>query len=262
MVPQISEISMKQPGVQGSVEHPGMSINGFGHASSAAVIFLCLTDFEKRTSKDLSGSAIADALNKKYASIKEAYIAVFPPPPVLGLGTVGGFKLQLEDRGALGYSALNDAAQKFLKVAAQTPELGPAFSSYQINVPQINVDLDRTRAKQLGVSVTDIFSTLQVYLGSFYVNDFNRFGRVYQVRVQADAPFRSHTGDLGFLKTRNVDGDMVPLSSLVSVTPTYGPDGVVRYNGFTAADINSGPAIGYSSDEAQKAIDLVAAQTL
>jgi multidrug efflux pump len=262
VVRQMSEIAMKQPGVQDSVEHPGMSINGFVHSSSAAVIFLCLTDFEKRTSQDLSGSAIADALNKKYASIKEAYIAVFPPPPVLGLGTVGGFKLQLEDRGALGYSALNDAAQKFLKVAAQTPELGPAFSSYQINVPQINVDLDRTRAKQLGVSVTDIFSTLQVYLGSFYVNDFNRFGRVYQVRVQADAPFRSHTGDLGFLKTRNVDGDMVPLSSVVTVTPTYGPDGVVRYNGFTAADINSGPAIGYSSDEAQKAIDRVAAQTL
>ncbi|MFL9897980.1 efflux RND transporter permease subunit [Paraburkholderia fungorum] len=262
VVRQMSEIAMKQPGVQDAVEHPGMSINGFVHSSSAAVIFICLSDFDKRTTKETSGPAITEALNKKYAAIKEAYIAVFPPPPVLGLGTVGGFKLQLEDRAALGYSALNDAAQKFLKVAAQTPELGPAFSSYQINVPQINVDIDRTRAKQLGVAVTDIFSTLQIYLGSFYVNDFNKFGRVYQVRVQADAPFRSHTGDLGFLKTRNADGDMVPLSSVVTVTPTYGPDDVVRYNAYTAADINSGPSLGFSNNEAQKAIDRVAAQTL
>jgi multidrug efflux pump len=262
VVRQMSEIAMKQPGVQDAVEHPGMSINGFVHSSSAAVIFICLSDFDKRTTKETSGPAITAALNKKYAAIKEAYIAVFPPPPVLGLGTVGGFKLQLEDRAALGYSALNDAAQKFLKVAAQTPELGPAFSSYQINVPQINVDIDRTRAKQLGVAVTDIFSTLQIYLGSFYVNDFNKFGRVYQVRVQADAPFRSHTGDLGFLKTRNADGDMVPLSSVVTVSPTFGPDDVVRYNAYTAADINSGPSLGFSNNEAQKAIDRVAAQTL
>ncbi|MCY0852610.1 efflux RND transporter permease subunit [Cupriavidus sp. D39] len=262
VVRKMSEIAMRQPGVQDAVEHPGMSINGFVHSSSAAVIFLCLTDFEKRKGKDLSGPAIADALNKKYAEIKEAHIGVFPPPPVLGLGTVGGFKLQLEDRGALGYVALNEATQRFLRLASQTPELGPAFSSYQINVPQLNVDLDRTRAKQLGVSISDVFGTLQVYLGSFYVNDFNKFGRVYQVRVQADAPFRSHTGDLGFLKARNDEGEMVPLSSIVSVTHTYGPDGVVRYNGYTAADINSGPAVGYSSSEAQKAIDRIAEKTL
>jgi multidrug efflux pump len=262
VVRQMTEIALKQPGVENVVEHPGLSINGFVHSSSAAVVFLALTDFDKRKSKDLSGEAIAAALNKKFAAIKESYIAVFPPPPVLGLGTLGGFKLQLEDRGALGYVALDEATKKFLKVAAQTPELGPAFSSYQINVPQLNVNLDRTKAKQLGVSVTDVFNTMQVYLGSFYVNDFNKFGRVYQVRVQADAPFRSHTGDLGFLKTRNSSGEMVPLSSLVTVTPTYGPEGVVRYNGYTAADINGGPAPGYSINEAQAAIAKVAAQTL
>jgi multidrug efflux pump len=262
VVRQMTEIALKQPGVENVVEHPGLSINGFVHSSSAAVVFLALTDFDKRKSKDLSGEAIAAALNKKFAAIKESYIAVFPPPPVLGLGTLGGFKLQLEDRGALGYVALDEATKKFLKVAAQTPELGPAFSSYQINVPQLNVNLDRTKAKQLGVSVTDVFNTMQVYLGSFYVNDFNKFGRVYQVRVQADAPFRSHTGDLGFLKIRNSSGEMVPLSSLVTVTPTYGPEGVVRYNGYTAADINGGPAPGYSINEAQAAIAKVAAQTL
>jgi multidrug efflux pump len=168
----------------------------------------------------------------------------------------------LEDRGALGYAALADATQAFIKRASQTPELGPTFSSYQINVPQLNVDLDRVKAKQLGVNVTDVFDTMQVYLGSLYVNDFNRFGRVYQVRVQADAPFRARAEDIGLLKTRNAAGDMVPLSSLVKVTPTYGPEMVVRYNGYTAADINGGPAPGYSSGQAQAAAERIAAEVL
>jgi multidrug efflux pump len=182
-----------------------------------------------------------------------------PPPPVLGLGTLGGFKLQLEDRGSLGYTALSDATDAFIKAASKAPELGPLFSSYQINVPQLDVKFDRVKAKQLGVSVTDVFDTMQVYLGSAYANDFNRFGRVYQVRVQADAPFRSHADDIGVLKTRNEAGDMVPLSSLVTVKPTFGPEMVVRYNGYTAADINGGPAAGYSSDQAQAAIERIAA---
>src|SRR5471032_757074 len=126
----------------------------------------------------------------------------------------------------------------------------------------LDVQFDRVKAKQLGVSVTDVFDTMQVYLGSAYANDFNRFGRVYQVRVQADAQFRSFADDIGTLKTRNASGEMVPLSSLVKVTPTFGPEMVVRYNGYTAADINGGPAPGYSSDQAQAAIERIAAQTL
>lgn len=129
-------------------------------------------------------------------------------------------------------------------------------------MPQLNVDLDRVKAKQLGVPVTDVFNTMQVYLGSLYVNDFNRFGRVYQVRVQADAPFRQRADDILQLKTRNAAGEMVPLSSLVTVTPTFGPEMVVRYNGYTAADINGGPAPGFSSGQAQAAIERIAAQTL
>ncbi|CAB3774295.1 multidrug efflux RND transporter permease subunit [Burkholderia paludis] len=136
------------------------------------------------------------------------------------------------------------------------------FTSYQINVPQLNVDLDRVKAKQLGVPVTDVFNTMQVYLGSLYVNDFNRFGRVYQVRVQADAPFRQRADDILQLKTRNDKGEMVPLSSLVTVTPTFGPEMVVRYNGYTAADINGGPAPGFSSGQAQAAIERIAHETL
>jgi multidrug efflux pump len=250
---QMVAIAKKQPGVKGNVGFPGLSINGFTNSSSADVLFIILEPSADRRGKELSAKAIADSLRQKFSAIKSSYIEVFPPPPVLGLGTLGGFKMQLEDRGALGYTALNDAVQAYIKRAARTPELGPTFSSYQINNPQLNVDLDRVKAKQLGVSVEDVFNTLQIYLGSLYVNDFNRFGRVYQVRVQADAPFRASSSDIGALKTRNESGEMVPLSSLVTVTPTFGPEMVVRYNGYTAADINSGPAPGYSEGQAQAA---------
>ncbi|HTR07234.1 MAG TPA: efflux RND transporter permease subunit [Paraburkholderia sp.] len=262
VIRDMSAIALKQPGVESAVAFPGLSVNGFTNSSSAGIVFVTLKPFKDRKGKALSAGAIAGALNQQYAGIKDSFIAVFPPPPVLGLGTLGGFKMQLEDHGALGYEALNRATQDFVKRAAQTPELGPTFSSYQINVPQLNVDLDRTKAKQLGVPVTDVFNTMQIYLGSLYVNDFNRFGRVYQVRVQADAPFRQKADDILQLKTRNAAGEMVPLSSLVTVTPTYGPEMVVRYNGYTAADINGGPAPGYSSGQAQAAAERIAAEVL
>ena len=221
-----------------------------------------LKPFNERKGAALSGNAIAGSLNQKFAAIQDAFIAVFPPPPVMGLGTLGGFKFQIEDRGAAGYAELDKAKAAFLAKARQAPELGPAFSSYEINVPQLDVDLDRVKAKQLGVPVTEVFDTMQIYLGSMYVNDFNRFGRVFQVRAQADAPFRAHADDILQLKTRNNAGDMVPLSSLVTVKQTFGPEMVVRYNGYTAADINGGPAPGYSSDQAQAAAERVAAETL
>ncbi|KDD16718.1 efflux RND transporter permease subunit [Bordetella bronchiseptica] len=262
VIRRMSDIALAEPGVQSAIAFPGLSINGFTNSSSAGIVFVTLKPFDERKPAALSGDAIAASLNQKFGAIKDAYIAVFPPPPVMGLGTLGGFKLQLEDRAALGYAELDKAAQAFLAKAAQTPELGPSFSSYQINVPQLDVDLDRVKAKQLGVPVTDVFDTMQIYLGSVYVNDFNRFGRVFQVRAQADAPFRAHPDDILQLKTRNEAGDMVPLSSLVQVRQSFGPEMVVRYNGYTAADINGGPAPGYSSDQAQAAAERVAAETL
>ncbi|MCZ4330847.1 efflux RND transporter permease subunit [Castellaniella denitrificans] len=262
VVRRMSEIALAQPGVKSVVAFPGLSINGFTNSSSAAVVFMTLDDFDKRRDGATSAQAITAALSRQFASIQEAFTAVFPPPPVMGLGTVGGFKLQIEDTAGLGYDRLNDAVQAFLDKAAHAPELGPAFSSYQINVPQLDVDLDRVKAKQLGVPVTNVFDTMQIYLGSLYINDFNRFGRVYQVKAQADAPFRSSPEDILRLKTRGDSGAMVPLGSLVSLTPTYGPEMVVRYNGYTAADINSGPAPGYSSGEAQAAAERIAADTL
>ncbi|WP_434620711.1 efflux RND transporter permease subunit [Azospirillum sp. B2RO_4] len=262
VIREMTDIALKRPGVQSAVAFPGLSVNGFTNSSSAGIVFVTLKPFAERHDPSLSAGAIAMDLQKRYAGLKEAFVAIFPPPPVMGLGQLGGFKMQLEDRGNLGYEALSNAVNAFVKRAAQTPELGPTFSSYQINVPQLDVDLDRVKAKQLGVNVAEVFDTMQIYLGSLYVNDFNAFGRVYQVRVQADAPFRDHADDIGLLKTRNAAGTMVPLSSLVTVQPSYGPEMVVRYNGFTAADVNGGPAPGFSSGQAEAAAERIAAEVL
>lgn len=262
VIRQMSEIAMKQPGVESSLAFPGLSINGFTNSSNAGIVFVTLKPFEERTTPELSGGAIAMQLNGKYAAIQEAFIAMFPPPPVQGLGTIGGFKLQIEDRNGLGYQALDQAMKAFLGKAYATPELAGLFSSYQINVPQLYADLDRTKAHQLGVSVTDVFETLQIYLGSLYVNDFNEFGRTYSVRVQADAPYRSRPDDIGRLKVRSQSGEMIPLSALLKVEQSAGPERAIRYNGFLSAEVNGGAAPGFSSGEAQAAVERVAAETL
>jgi multidrug efflux pump len=262
VIRQMSDIALKHPGVESAVAFPGLSINGFTNSPNSGIVFVTLKPFGERTHADQSGFAIAQQLNQKFGGIQGAFIAVFPPPPVQGLGTIGGFKLQIQDRAALGNEAMNDALKAFLAKAHQAPELAGMFSSYQINVPQLYADVDRNRAQQLGVSIPDVFDTLQIYLGSLYVNDFNKFGRTYQVRVQADAPFRAHAEDIGLLKARNDKGEMVPLSSLLRMTQSHGPDRAMRYNGFPAADVNGGPAPGYSTGEAQAAVERIAAETL
>ncbi|MCJ8510336.1 efflux RND transporter permease subunit [Rhizobium lemnae] len=262
VIKRMSEIALEQPGVAHAIAFPGLSINGFTIGSNAGIVFAVLDDFEERKSPELSGGAIAMALNQKFAGIQDAYIAMFPPPPVNGLGTTGGFKLQIEDRAGLGNQALNEAAKAVLAKAYQTPELAGIFSSFQINVPQLYADLDRAKAEQLGVSVTDVFETLQIYLGSLYVNDFNAFGRTYSVRVQADAKFRAKPEDIGQLKVRSQSGRMIPLSALLKVDAQTGPERTTRYNGFLAADINGGPAPGFSSGQAEAAITKILNETL
>jgi hydrophobe/amphiphile efflux-1 (HAE1) family protein len=259
---RITDIALKQPGVAHAVEFSGMSVNGFTQSSSASLIFFPLTDFPERTSRALSGPAIAAALNAKMASIQDAFVMVVTPPPVIGLGTLGGFKLNVEDRGATGPQPLFAALSEALAKANQNPALGGAFSTYQINVPQLNIDVDRVKVKRENVRLSDVFETLQVYLGSLYVNDFNRFGRTYQVVAQADAPFRSQLDDVLPLKTRNASGEMVPLGSVINVSQSFGPDVVQRYNGYASADINGGPAPGFSSGQAQTAMAKILDQTL
>jgi multidrug efflux pump len=262
VIKRMSDIALEQPGVAHAIAFPGLSINGFTIGSNAGIVFAVLDDFEERKSPELSGGAIAMALNQKFAGIQDAYIAMFPPPPVNGLGTTGGFKLQIEDRAGLGNQALNEAVKAVLAKAYQTPELAGIFSSFQINVPQLYADLDRAKAEQLGVSVTDVFETLQIYLGSLYVNDFNAFGRTYSVRVQADAKFRAKPEDIGQLKVRSQSGQMIPLSALLKVDAQTGPERTTRYNGFLAADINGGPAPGFSSGQAEAAITKILNETL
>jgi len=180
----------------------------------------------------------------------------------MGLGTTGGFKMMLEDRGNVGYDELYKASQAIQHKAWQNPQLQGVFSSYQINVPQLFADVDRVKAKQLGVPLATIYQTLQINLGSFYVNDFNQFGRTYQVRVQADAPFRSQASQIAQLKVRNDKGEMIPLSSLMRVKNSYGPDRVERYNGYVAADMNGGPAPGVSSGQAQAIFEQIVKETV
>jgi len=264
VIRKLSDIALKVPGVRDSVAFPGLSINGFSNLSNAGIVFFGLTDFEQRTTSNLSADAIAAQVNMRAGAIKGAFISVLSPPPVSGLGNAGGFKLQLLDRNSLGERALAGAVGATLGGVYGNPHsvLTQVFSNYQINVPQLYADVDRTRAKQMGVSLSDIYDTMQVYLGSLYVNDFNRFGKTYQVIVQADAPYRADADAITGLKTRNNKGDMVPLGALLKVEPTFGPVSVTRHNGFYSADINGAPKPGFSSGQAQAEIEHVLRSSL
>ncbi|HEU5219446.1 MAG TPA: efflux RND transporter permease subunit, partial [Gemmatimonadales bacterium] len=262
VIRKMSEIGLQQPGVSRAIQFPGLSINGFVNSPNAGIIFFGLKPFEERKSKQEGSLAIAGALNQKFAAVQEAFVAVFPPPPVQGLGTVGGFKLQLEDRAGLGEAELARATQALVGRAWQTPELAGVFSGFQVNVPQLDAEVDRERVKREGISFTDLFQTMQIYLGSVYANDFNKFGRTYQVIVQADAKYRATADNIAQLKVRNAKGDMVPLGSVVTVKQSYGPDRGLRYNGYPAADISGGPAPGVSSGQAEAAMERIAKETL
>ena len=262
VIRRMGEIMKENPNVEDAIAFPGLSINGFTNSSNSGIVFATLKPFAERTRADQSGGAVAGQLNQAFGSIQDAFIAMFPPPPVAGLGTTGGFKLQIEDRASLGYEAMDNAVKAFMAKAYQTPELAGLFTSWQVNVPQLYANIDRTKARQLGVPVTDIFDTLQIYLGSLYANDFNQFGRTYSVRVQADAAYRARAEDVGLLKVRSSTGEMVPLSALMKMEPSFGPERAMRYNGYLAADVNGGPAPGYSSGQAQAAIERIAKETL
>jgi len=262
VIRRMSAIALKHPGVANAIEFPGLSINGFTNSSNSGIVFVALKPFEERTSKDLAGAAIAQQLQREFADIQDAFIAIFPPPPVQGLGTIGGFKLYVEDRGDNGLDALYDATQGLIAKGYQTPGLAGLFSSYTINTPQLDADIDRTKAKLMGVPLQNLFETMQINLGSLYVNDFNRFGRTYQVVAQADAPFRARPEDVLHLKTRNAAGDLVPLGALMRVKETYGPDRVMRYNGYPAAEINGAPAPGFSSGQAEAIMEKLAKENL
>ena len=259
---QVTKIALAQPGVESVVAFPGISINGFVNSPNSAVVFTMLDPFEQRKDKALSAGGIAGALNGQLSAIDEGFIAMFPPPPVPGLGQAGGFKLQIQDRGQQGHEALNAALGKVMAAAGKDPRVAGLFSGYQVGVPQLALDIDREKALAMGVPLANVFETLQVYLGSVYVNDFNFLGRAWQVNVQADAPFRADAEAVKRLWTRNDQGQMVPLAALVTSKPTTGPDPVSRYNGFASADLSGAPAPGVSSGDAVAAMEAILATEL
>ncbi|KNY13762.1 transporter [Shinella sp. SUS2] len=262
VVKTMSEIALSEPGVESVVAFPGLSVNGMVNIPNAAVMFTMLKPFDERKDPSLSAFAIAGRLMGKFSGIPDGFAGIFPPPPVPGLGSTGGFKIQIEDRSGLGFEALAQAQGALMAKAMQTPELAGMLASFQVNAPQVQVDIDRVKAKAQGVPLNTIFETLQVNLGSLYVNDFNRFGRTYRVLVQADAPFRMQPEDIGRLKVRNAAGDMIPLSALLTIRQSAGPDRVMHYNGFPSVDISGSPALGYSSGQATAAMERIASETL
>ncbi|PXV56904.1 multidrug efflux pump [Dyella jiangningensis] len=262
VIRRMSDIALKQPGVESAVAFPGLSINGFTNSTNSGIVFVTLKPFEERRDASLSAGAITAALQQKYAGIQDAYIAIFPPPPVNGLGTIGGFRLQVEDRSDAGFEELYKQTQGLIQASTKVPSLAGLFSSYQVSVPQIDANVDREKAKAEGVDLSDVYQTMQAYLGSLYVNDFNRFGRTYQVNVSAEPSYRHEASDILQLKTRSASGEMIPLGSFLTVNQTVGPDRVQHYNGYPTAEINGGPAPGYSSGQAQAAIEKLAAENL
>jgi multidrug efflux pump len=257
VIRRMSDVALKVPGISDAVEFPGLSIAGFSAAPNEGLVFFSLAPFEQRTSPEQSKDAILARVNGALQQIKEARMFVVPPPAVEGVGTSGGFKLQVEDRSGAGEQALYGAVWGILGQVYANPDasIGTPYSTYDINVPQLLADIDRTKAKQMGLALNDIYDAMQVYLGSLYVNDFNRFGKIFQVIVQADAPYRANAESITRIKIRNRTGDMVPLGALIKVGSTFGPTRVPRYNGFPAADLNGAPKPGFSSGQAESEIE-------
>jgi len=257
---RVAEIAMSTEGVQNEVAFPGLNPLQFTNTPNSGVVFFPLKPFDQR---HLSAEQINAEINRKIAGIQEAFAFSLMPPPIQGLGNGSGYSLFIEDRANLGYGALQAAVGAFQGAASQTPGMGFPITSYQSNVPQLDAEVDRVKAKAQGVPLTELFDTLQTYLGSAYVNDFNLFGRTWQVIAQADGPFRDSVDDIANLRARNDRGEMVPIGSMVTVSETYGPDPVLRFNGYPAADLlgEADPRV-MSSAQAMAKVGEMAAQVL
>ncbi|HNV78440.1 MAG TPA: multidrug efflux RND transporter permease subunit [Thermomonas sp.] len=257
---KMAAIAKGVDGVAHEVAFPGLNPLQFTNTPNSGVVFFTLDPFNERSR---SAAEITAELNQKFSSIQEGFTFAFMPPPIQGLGNGSGWSLFVEDRTRLGYGELQGAVQAFQGAASQAPGLGFPISSYQANVPQLDVEVDRVKAKAQGVPLTELFDTLQAYLGSAYVNDFNMFGRTWQVIAQADGPFRDNVEDIANLRTRNAAGEMVPLGSMVQVKQSYGPDPVIRFNGYPAADLlgEADPRV-LSSGEAMAKVTALAQQVL
>jgi hydrophobe/amphiphile efflux-1 (HAE1) family protein len=258
-----TELALETPGVTDAINIVGFSGATFTNAPNAGAIFVILDSFDKRARNPAQSAAgIQGALFGKYAAIQDAFIIVVQPPPVQGIGNAGGFRMMVEDRSGRGPQALQEAVGAMMGRAAQTPGLMQVFSLFEVSTPQLYLDIDRTKAQLLGVSMPDVFNTLQVNIGSAYINDFNLFGRTFRVQAQADAPYRLEPKDILSLRVRNSSGETVPIGSFTTVRDISGPYRVPRYNIYPAAELDGSPAPGYSQGQAIQIMQKLAAETL
>jgi len=257
VVHRAGEIILATPGIQYAVQFAGFSGATRANSANAGAIFVGPKPFEERRHGP-TADELLHTLQKRLGEIDEASIFVIPPPPVQGLGTSGGFKLLVEDRAGESERALQEATDAYVDAAHRDPDVSGVFTTFRASTPQLYADIDRVKAEKLGVPLGNVFDTLQVYLGSVYVNDFNLFGRTWQVRAQAEGAYRAEPEDVVRIKTRNTAGDMVPLGSLVNLEWRSGADRIVRYNMYPAAEVNGNAAPGESQGSALVAMERLA----
>ncbi|MEM6899777.1 MAG: multidrug efflux RND transporter permease subunit [Pseudomonadota bacterium] len=262
LVRDIVDTAMTVEGIEGAVAFAGFNGATFTNSPNSAAIFTPFESFEKRIEAGRDADTIINELRQKLGGTQEAFVFVIAPPSVRGIGNGGGFKMQLRDRAGLGPQALEAAAWQLAGAANQESSITQTFTSYRANVPQYYAEVNRTKAKMLNVPLDNIFSTMQIYLGSLFVNDMNLFGRTYRVTAQADAEFRDEPNDLYRLKTRSADGNIVPLASLVELKNSSGPDRYVRYNLYSSAAVQGSTTAGYSTGESLAAMERLANEIL
>ncbi len=262
VVHDATEMLLATPGVRYCVGFSGFSGATRANSSNAGAVFVGLDPVEERVEKGITANALIATLQEKMNTIPDAQIFVIAPPPVQGLGTAGGFKFVVQDRAARGNLALQASTDELVARTYQDPSLFGVFSTFTATTPQLYADVDRVKAQMMNVPLSNIFEALQVNLGSAYVNDFNSFGRTFQVRAQAEGNYRQLEDDIRLIKTRNRDGQMVPLPSVLNLEWKSGPDRVVRYNMFPASEVQGDSAPGYSSSQAMTTIERLGAEVL
>ena len=260
---EVANLAKDIPGVAHTISVPGFSLLSGSNLSNSGTMFVPLEPFEERAGHpEKSSQVILAELRKRFFPIQDALVLAFGPPPVEGLGSTGGFKLQIEDLRAAGPEALQGAVDNLIEKGNAQPGMVGLFSTFRTGEPQLYLEIDRTKAKSAGVALSDVFATLQAYLGSAYVNDFTRFGRNWQVNVQADSKFRVAREDIGKLKVRNASGEMVPLASVLDIRDVTGPSIVSHYKMYASADINGSLLPGMSSGKAIQVMNQLAESQL
>jgi multidrug efflux pump len=259
---KVEHIALSTPGIADVLTIGGFNMITNTVDSSASTFIIPLDPWDERTTPELSLDGIMQRMRAQVRAIPEAVILAFNPPPIRGLSTTGGFQFMLQDRAGKDIDALAGVARQIIQAGAERPELMPLTTTFKVNYPQLYVDLDRDKAQSLGIPISTIFNLLQAYLGSLYVNDFNKFGRVYRVYIQAGNEYRNDLTDISNLYVRSSSGDLIPLSTLVRIDEIRGPQTISHYNMFRSVEIDGANAPGYSSGQAIKAMDEIAAKVL